>query len=141
MFVTFFFLLYEDYFLDMFFFFSSRRRHTRLQGDWSSDVCSSDLEGLPAAPRDVRELGADMEGFAELVGVGPPRKDLLDAEQFGADGVDLSVAPPGRMVTLREYRLPPVDRHGGQLDGGADDVHVMSPGAQVGFDDQRTFLQ
>src|SRR5205807_2808743 len=23
---------------------SSRRRHTRLQGDWSSDVCSSDLE-------------------------------------------------------------------------------------------------
>src|SRR2546426_7142739 len=27
-----------------FFFFSSRRRHTRLQGDWSSDVCSSDLK-------------------------------------------------------------------------------------------------
>src|SRR5688500_5047616 len=26
-------------------FFSSRRRHTRLQGDWSSDVCSSDLLG------------------------------------------------------------------------------------------------
>src|SRR5256885_12660646 len=25
------------------FSFSSRRRHTRLQGDWSSDVCSSDL--------------------------------------------------------------------------------------------------
>src|SRR5256885_11211665 len=24
------------------YFFSSRRRHTRLQGDWSSDVCSSD---------------------------------------------------------------------------------------------------
>src|SRR5256885_3459283 len=28
---------------EYFFFFSSRRRHTRLQGDWSSDVCSSDL--------------------------------------------------------------------------------------------------
>ena len=26
------------------FFFSSRRRHTRLRRDWSSDVCSSDLE-------------------------------------------------------------------------------------------------
>src|ERR687897_868405 len=26
------------------FFFSSRRRHTRLQGDWSSDVCSSNLK-------------------------------------------------------------------------------------------------
>src|SRR5256885_9325378 len=34
-----------------FFFFSSRRRHTRLQGDWSSDVCSSDLF-------DDKELGA-----------------------------------------------------------------------------------
>src|SRR5215217_1311438 len=26
------------------FFFSSRRRHTRYWRDWSSDVCSSDLE-------------------------------------------------------------------------------------------------
>src|SRR5256885_3188777 len=32
------------YKLSVFFFFSSRRRHTRLQGDWSSDVCSSDLD-------------------------------------------------------------------------------------------------
>src|SRR5256885_9904605 len=32
------------------FFFSSRRRHTRLQGDWSSDVCSSDLPRRPAPP-------------------------------------------------------------------------------------------
>src|SRR5256885_3025260 len=31
---------------ESFFFFSSRRRHTRLQGDWSSDVCSSDLAHL-----------------------------------------------------------------------------------------------
>src|SRR2546430_14227091 len=30
------------------FFFSSRRRHTRFDCDWSSDVCSSDLD-LPAA--------------------------------------------------------------------------------------------
>src|SRR5690348_17590894 len=29
--------------LFVFFFFSSRRRHTRWTGDWSSDVCSSDL--------------------------------------------------------------------------------------------------
>src|SRR6266487_2215229 len=28
----------------VFFFFSSRRRHTRWTGDWSSDVCSSDLD-------------------------------------------------------------------------------------------------
>src|SRR3712207_7550885 len=28
----------------LFFFFSSRRRHTRYWRDWSSDVCSSDLQ-------------------------------------------------------------------------------------------------
>src|SRR2546430_7762190 len=31
-------------FLLLLFFFSSRRRHTRFDCDWSSDVCSSDLE-------------------------------------------------------------------------------------------------
>src|SRR5438270_13698706 len=34
-------------FLD--FFFSSRRRHTRFDCDWSSDVCSSDLNAHPGA--------------------------------------------------------------------------------------------
>src|SRR5437764_13251328 len=32
------------------FFFSSRRRHTRYIGDWSSDVCSSDLRSLVRWP-------------------------------------------------------------------------------------------
>src|SRR5437763_9656936 len=31
------------FYFSFFFFFSSRRRHTRYIGDWSSDVCSSDL--------------------------------------------------------------------------------------------------
>src|SRR5206468_8472561 len=35
-------LLWSRYF--SFFFFSSRRRHTRSDRDWSSDVCSSDLD-------------------------------------------------------------------------------------------------
>src|SRR6266487_4730654 len=35
------------------FFFSSRRRHTRWTGDWSSDVCSSDLLG-PVKPHAFR---------------------------------------------------------------------------------------
>src|SRR5690606_41006011 len=30
----------------VFFFFSSRRRHTRFSRDWSSDVCSSDLNRI-----------------------------------------------------------------------------------------------
>src|SRR5688500_20385211 len=35
-------------------FFSSRRRHTRLQGDWSSDVCSSDLSNVTLCCGSVR---------------------------------------------------------------------------------------
>src|SRR5690348_17472027 len=36
--------VFSSFFLFFFvFFFSSRRRHTRWTGDWSSDVCSSDL--------------------------------------------------------------------------------------------------
>src|SRR5690348_605583 len=35
------------------FFFSSRGRHTRWTGDWSSDVCSSDLAALPFTSRFV----------------------------------------------------------------------------------------
>src|SRR5437763_7917996 len=36
-----------------FFFFSSRRRHTRYIGDWSSDVCSSDLHAGEVLPRET----------------------------------------------------------------------------------------
>src|SRR2546426_10391175 len=46
--------------MTFFFFFSSRRRHTRLQGDWSSDVCSSDL-----AVRAGYEVVA-VDGFGDL---------------------------------------------------------------------------
>src|SRR5256885_11983507 len=38
------------------FFFSSRRRHTRLQGDWSSDVCSSDLGEAAATVYNVIDV-------------------------------------------------------------------------------------
>src|SRR4030066_2152618 len=37
-------MLYILVFSFFFFFFSSRRRHTRFKCDWSSDVCSSDLD-------------------------------------------------------------------------------------------------
>src|SRR2546430_629063 len=36
--------IYSRLLIESFFFFSSRRRHTRFDCDWSSDVCSSDLE-------------------------------------------------------------------------------------------------
>src|SRR5699024_11475765 len=44
-------LFFAEYPLPIFhFFFSSRRRHTRSKRDWSSDVCSSDLENIDVAP-------------------------------------------------------------------------------------------
>src|SRR5437879_9440526 len=42
-FYFFFLFAFFFFFCFFFFFFSSRRRHTRYIGDWSSDVCSSDL--------------------------------------------------------------------------------------------------
>src|SRR5699024_11769622 len=42
------------------FFFSSRRRHTSSKRDWSSDVCSSDLdEDLPIFPHVFRHSAAE----------------------------------------------------------------------------------
>src|SRR5256885_7252048 len=72
------------------FFFSSRRRHTRLQGDWSSDVCSSDLypasiaaswvsnpyswfntldQGIPAVP--VPDISTGVLDLPKDVDMGP----------------------------------------------------------------------
>src|SRR5205807_8102483 len=51
------------------FFFSSRRRHTRLQGDWSSDVCSSDLRGR--RPRRERLRGVRGRARGERSGGAP----------------------------------------------------------------------
>src|SRR5256885_7115733 len=79
------------------FFFSSRRRHTRLQGDWSSDVCSSDLLPRPAAPDpparpaaeppgdDPRGRGAAQGGEGRREGVRPPPGDhpLDDSGEIG----------------------------------------------------------
>src|SRR2546429_5910160 len=50
----------------LFFFFSSRRRHTRCSRDWSSDVCSSDLdsrEGIQARIRHLRESLAKLKSI------------------------------------------------------------------------------
>src|SRR5258706_11805002 len=52
-------------------FFSSRRRHTRLVSDWSSDVCSSDLEHIRAALAHRADItmddGADLVGALHMI--------------------------------------------------------------------------
>src|SRR5216684_4330638 len=49
------------------FFFSSRRRHTRCSRDWSSDVCSSDLDSLASCPFFVNKQGTLTANAAKLV--------------------------------------------------------------------------
>src|SRR5262245_66128205 len=74
------------------FFFSSRRRHTRCLSDWSSDVCSSDLDtGSGAAAGDVGSGGTDTGVGGADGGAGAP--DL-------GDGSGLPDAPAGSWTYL-----------------------------------------
>src|SRR5690606_41085653 len=62
-------------------FYSSRRRHTRFSRDWSSDVCSSDLEAGDAFQREVPQL-------PQVVLAAPGRTGLalvLDRDAVEAD--------------------------------------------------------
>src|SRR5205807_7716279 len=72
------------------FFFSSRRRHTRLQGDWSSDVCSSDLfedgyfpaGGDELARRDqARSAGPDDDDMISSLSHGWPEPARTRSEE------------------------------------------------------------
>src|SRR3989454_7753736 len=104
-----------------FFFFSSRRRHTRLQGDWSSDVCSSDLHS-----------GALIEAR-----VGPDVYEPIGAAELDAAGED-----DGRELrAFGELRLPP-GRHVGQRTGLQRVVTQLEdrpdlPGADLGHEPER----
>src|SRR5258707_2018479 len=66
------FLGHRDVFPSIFFFFSSRRRHTRYWRDWSSDVCSSDLDGRAVGLDACRELGISI-----FAGEAENRLDML----------------------------------------------------------------
>src|SRR3989454_1478407 len=79
------------------FFFSSRRRHTRLQGDWSSDVCSSDLPQALDAPWSWWYDAARGGGILGAVG-----SHLIDLCRFwtGSEVVEVS----GRSATRSEER-------------------------------------
>src|SRR5699024_11812090 len=88
------------------FFFSSRRRHTRSKRDWSSDVCSSDLDNTTATnyrhgsssgrisfakiaePLEVPDLLAlQTESFDRLVGNERWAEQVAHAQEIGDDSV------------------------------------------------------
>src|SRR5256885_2322013 len=79
------------------FFFSSRRRHTRLQGDWSSDVCSSDLAAEPDAHDRPAPRGRAGDGHE------PSRRDCRAGRHRPAHG------GPGQQ---RAARAPGIHAHG-----------------------------
>src|SRR5262249_56864095 len=54
------------------FFFSSRRRHTRLVSDWSSDVCSSDLQEM------IYRVANNFGGVSVFGGVGERTREGND---------------------------------------------------------------
>src|SRR6266487_5516392 len=82
----------------LFFFFSSRRRHTRWTGDWSSDVCSSDL------PRDEPDVGT--RELLLAIGTGRGKLGLLDElGQIGPVDLDPDLAELLRVVAARRREL------------------------------------
>src|SRR5256885_9616766 len=77
------------------FFFSSRRRHTRLQGDWSSDVCSSDLE-------EIKQLQPDEQAQVIQFAIELARRRQLSAKELGDMAERLAQATdPAEVVRLR----------------------------------------
>src|SRR5437763_7923964 len=70
-----------------FFFFSSRRRHTRYIGDWSSDVCSSDL---PDFLGDAEQVGLGVFGRALVLalGAGDAGRAVRDVAALADDAAD-----------------------------------------------------
>src|SRR5699024_2482558 len=73
------------------FFFSSRRRHTRTKRDWSSDVCSSDLEELFAIPGSPPDM------------LNPPKGDAFAPRNEFALEIDKVMEPPMFKVSDTHY--------------------------------------
>src|SRR5256886_8994523 len=68
----------------LFFFFSSRRRHTRFDCDWSSDVCSSDLQEIAMDDKTRTELEA--AAFRRLVAHLQGRTDVQNIDLMNLAG-------------------------------------------------------
>src|SRR6266536_6127393 len=62
--INIFFLDSKEKRIILFFFFSSRRRHTRSTRDWSSDVCSSDLDAAYKAAYGHSMSAPALAGFS-----------------------------------------------------------------------------
>src|SRR6266487_1869638 len=100
-----------------FFFFSSRRRHTRWTGDWSSDVCSSDLgrQGLTDRELEIVVLtgsGHIVPEIAALLGISPQRVENLKRRVYAKLDVSSGAHAVARAASLGmlDREAPPVPR-------------------------------
>src|SRR5437868_10307638 len=70
------------------FFFSSRRRHTRSKRDWSSDVCSSDLNSDQLAGithEDCANYSRELGTILDVEDAVPGGEYLLEVSSPGLD--------------------------------------------------------
>src|SRR3989440_13082528 len=77
------------------FFFSSRRRHTRSDRDWSSDVCSSDLQVIAACGPNFSVLSGDDNLTLPLLAIGGPGVGSLIAHIVPREGAGMVHPAPG----------------------------------------------
>src|SRR6266513_2914408 len=87
------------------FFFSSRRRHTRSKRDWSSDVCSSDLN--PRICDESTETDEQYEGclsFFEVRGM-VPRPLAIEVEHQDSDGTTRITTFERGMARLVQHEI------------------------------------
>src|SRR5262249_57143112 len=83
------------------FFFSSRRRHTRLVSDWSSDVCSSDLDTPGAADSAGRALLGTWESQKPAESAAPG----VSSDEVDAFIAELNQAFPALDLRSEERRV------------------------------------
>src|SRR5256885_7866212 len=142
---------------DCSFFFSSRRRHTRLQGDWSSDVCSSHLFAFKTAramlangfypdtiSSDVHTLCIEGPAFdqvttlSKFLCMGMPLNDVIAASTVNAAMAlrrpELGSLKPGSvgdatLISIKQGQFDYVDVVGEHLIG---DRKIVSEGVVIG---------
>src|SRR5205807_5581766 len=87
---------------------SSRRRHTRLQGDWSSDVCSSDLtplHGEANAPRMAAPINGPVTHTLQLALSSPSDLSFIVRSVSRCSARSCSMLAPVCLALVRSYAV------------------------------------
>src|SRR5699024_11836217 len=106
------------------FFLSSRRRHTRSKRDWSSDVCSSDLNRDRLLAHDVIPAL-----FGEVVELARQR-DLVSDEHFSVDGTLIQA-----WASQKSFR--PKDDQDGEIGRASCRERAERPGGLIAVREKR----